>query len=179
MSTKIYNAYLWDGAVEELMLFLKELRIKYAEEATLHLVQFSGYLKEKEEEHKKEGKYFSLSSYLGSCINSGLNEPDNLDASAAVYFHRGKIAVQFFGLDLFYRDGKRPMMEILSNNPKLSEYDYWNNVDQPDEVTEEKWDERKDFWDFLRVPCEDGLIYEFSSRNTLWEIISSYREKTR
>lgn len=179
MSTKIYNAYLWDGTVEELMSFLKELRKKYAEEATLHLVQFSGWLKHKEEEYKSEGKYFSLSIYLRSCINAGLNEPDNLDSSAAVYFHRGKIALQFFGFELFYRDGKRPMMELLRSEPKLIEYDFWNNVDQPEELTEEQWDDRKDFWDFLQVPCEDGLIYEFSSRNTLWEIISNYREKTR
>lgn len=179
MSTKIYNAYIWNDTVEELMSFLKDLRKSYIQEASLHLVSFSNYLKHKEEEYKSEGKYFSLSTYIRSCINSGLNEPDNIEASAAVYFNQGKIAVQFFGFEVFYRDDKRPMMEIIKNHPKLMEYEYWDNVDEPEDIAEDQWEERKLFWDFLQVPNEDGLIYEFSSRNTIWAILQIYREKIR
>jgi len=176
MSTKIYNAYIWNGTVEELMSFLKDVRKAYIEEASEHLIQFSSYLKHQEEEYKKDGKYFSLSSYIRSCISAGLNEPDNIEASIAVYFHRDKIAIQCFGLELFYRDGHRPLAKMVSDHPQTEEYEFWNNVDQPEELSEEAWDDRKDFWDFLQVPCEDGLIYELSSRDTVWQIISNYNQ---
>lgn len=175
MSTKIYNAYIWDGTVEELVLFLKDLRQHYIEEGSLHMIQFSDFFKNLEEEYKKEGKYFHLSSYLRERISVGLNDPDNLDASAVVYFQDGKIAVQFFGLELFYRDGKRPLADLIKNNSKLQEYEYWDNVDQPEELSEDQWEERKAFWDFINVPVEDGLSYEFSTRGTLFEIISKYK----
>ena len=49
----------------------------------------------------------------------------------------------------------------------------------PEELTEEQWNEREEFWDFLGVPVEDGVFYEFSSTHTIWEIANNYKQKTR
>lgn len=179
MSTKIFNAYLWDGTAPELIEFLKDLRKKYIEAATDHLVQFQKWLEHQEEEYKRNKKYFSLSTYLQDQIIKGINNPDNIEASATVYFRDEMIAVQFFGLELFYKDDKRILDETIKNHPKLSEYSYWNNVDRLEGLTEDEWDERKEFWDFLNVPSEDGLIYEFSNRSAIWEIVPNYEQKIR
>jgi len=179
MSTKIYNAYLWSGSAPELMEFLKELRQKYIEVASEHLVKFQGSIEDARTQWKTKDQFFTISLYLQDRIHSNVNEPTNIEASAAVYFRGEKIAIQFFGLESFYLDRKRPLQEIIKNHPKLEECEYWNNVDTPEELTEEEWDARRDFWDFLNVPSEDGLIYEFSSRNTIWEICDNYRIKTR
>lgn len=180
MSTKIFNAYIWDGTAPELMEFLKEVRKKYVEAATEHLVMFHRWFETKEKEYKEKDQYFSMSIYLQDRIKVGLNDPDNIDASVAVYFRGDTIAVQFFGFELFWDKDKgiRPLQEFIKSNSKLSEYSYWNNVDEPEDVTEEEWDARRDFWDFLNVPAEDGLIYELSSRHTIWEIVSNYNQKT-
>lgn len=181
MSTKIFNAYIWDGIAPELMEFLKELRKKYIEAATDHLVMFHRLFETREKEYEEKGEYFSMSIYLQDRIKAGINDPDNIEASVAVYFRGDTIAVQFFGLELFWDKEKnvRPLQEFIKANSKLSEYSYWNNVDEPEDVTEEEWDARRDFWDFLDVPVEDGLIYELSSRDTIWEIVANYNQKTR
>jgi hypothetical protein len=181
MSTKIFNAYLWDGTAPELMEFLGEVRTKYIEVATNHLIFFQKWLESKEEDYKKDGKYFSLSLYLQDQIKKGINDPDNIEASVAVYFRDEMIAVQFFGFELFWdkESNTRPLQEFIKDNPKLSDYSYWNNVDEPEDVTEEEWDARRDFWEFLGVPSEDGLIYELSNRNTIWSIVAKYREKIK
>ena len=41
-------------------------------------------------------------------------------------------------------------------------YPYWNNSDQPDDVTDTEWDQRRDFWDRTvgsRPPAEQGLSW--------------------
>lgn len=38
------------------------------------------------------------------------------------------------------------------------EYGYWNNTDQPDEVTDQQWREREKAWDKLNAPRGDGLF---------------------
>lgn len=181
MSTKIFNAYLWSGTAPDLLEFLKELREKYIERASNHLVMFSGSIEDARKKWQTIDRFFTISLYLQDMIGSRINDPTNIEASAAVYFRDEMIAVQFFGLELFWdkETDTRPLMEIVKNHPNLSEYEYWNNVDPPEELSDEQWDERSEFWDFLNVPSEDGLIYEFSNQSAIWEIASNYKQKTK
>ena len=115
MSTKIFDAYLWSGTAPELMEFLKELRQKYIEVASNHLVRFQGSIEDARKTWEVKDKYFTISLYLQEQVSSGINDPTNIETSAAVYFRDEMIAVQFFGLGLFYEDGKRPLQEIVQN----------------------------------------------------------------
>jgi hypothetical protein len=178
MSTKIYNAYIWDGSIIDLMDFLKTFRQEYIRVASDHLVLFREYLEGMKEEYKEEGKYFHLPKYLQEKSITTLNDPDNIAASAVVYFVGDAIAVQFFGLDLFYINDDRPLRTLVQSHPKLKSYEYWDNVDAPEDLSENEWDERERFWDFLNVPSEDGLVYEWSTYLTLAEIARLYRKKT-
>ena len=46
----------------------------------------------------------------------------------------------------------------------IEEYGYWNNTDQPEELTENEWDERGIFWDEALgksgIPSKNSLILE-------------------
>lgn len=184
MSTKIYNAYLWAGTIEELINFFHVIRQEYIKQAVEHLIKFHKWFdaKEKEEKEKQNG-YFNLQFYLQAQIRKGLNEPDNIDASMMVYFHQNKIAFQTFGLELFIekqigqKDFERPLRNMVENHPKTKFYGYWNNVDPDESCSDEEWVERENFWDFLEVPSTSGLVYELSNSDTLWRITSLYDEQ--
>jgi len=55
------------------------------------------------------------------------------------------------------------------------EYAYWNNTDEPEGMTEEEWDARKNKWEKL-VPknkfSESGFCFEFAKNNELFFAIS-------
>jgi hypothetical protein len=177
MSTKIYTGYLWQGTIEEFTEFLNELREKYIEEAVTHLVFSNKWFEEKEKEYKDAGKYFSLSLYLQKQIDTGLNDPDNMEASVVAYFRDGKIAFTTHGLGLFYRDKHRPLQKFITEHSKVKFYGYWNNVDPDENCSDEEWEERELFWDFLDVPSECGLVWELSANPTIWKIVTQYYQK--
>lgn len=48
--------------------------------------------------------------------------------------------------------------EELIRQGVTEEYGYWNNVDRPDDISKEEWEDRKVAWDKMNVPSQDGLI---------------------
>lgn len=61
-------------------------------------------------------------------------------------------------LVLIYSAYNGYMEEILKSGV-VSEYGYWNNTDEPDDVTEEEWEIRKKAWDKLDIPADDGVSF--------------------
>lgn len=68
-------------------------------------------------------------------------------------------------LTVFYaeKDGFHSAWRSL---PEVKEYGYWNNTDQPDNVTDEEWAERRQSWDSVLlqnkssewIPSMNGLV---------------------
>lgn len=54
------------------------------------------------------------------------------------------------------------LYELLIKRPEITEYAYWNNVDQPDNISEEEWEQRKTDWDEALpgagIPKNNGMV---------------------
>lgn len=47
-------------------------------------------------------------------------------------------------------------------------FEYWNNTDRPDELTEEEWEERSEIWDAILEdprPNHNGVVFELDPKN--------------
>ena len=58
-------------------------------------------------------------------------------------------------------------LEALNAMPEVSEYGYWNNVDEPDNVTAKEWSKRKKDWNEalpgIGIPSENGFSIDLTS----------------
>ena len=160
MSTKIYNAYLWNDNIENLLLYLKEYKKQYISDVVNYLIKHREHL-EKEidktehkslycfllEEKNKSIDYSNFYTFIGSFI---------------IYPHLNKIAVQKF-------------TENFSNielDNRLTDYHYQNQTDSDN--TEEEDNERRIFWNDYNVPEEDGFCYDLITNKSLYEIYREY-----
>jgi len=182
MSTKIYNAFKFNGTPEQLMVILKDIKKEYTEQCKNDLsklkldeIEFNKkrYPFLEKDMYLKESDFpdFTLSNIIERETIIGERSPLNIDASAVVYFHDG-IFVQFFGLP----------DSIINKHPMFEDYHYQNqsdmsNYDEDKEpiesMTEERlqelnmdWIERRDTWDEILpwsdpVPSNNGLIFSF------------------
>lgn len=61
--------------------------------------------------------------------------------------------------------------KAFKNLPEVSWYGYWNNVDAPEDMSEEEWEQRKKDWDEALPGC--GVIREngfcFDLIDTMWD----------
>lgn len=68
---------------------------------------------------------------------------------------------------LFSERGGSEYRSALVDADVLEEYGYWDNTDQPDEITDKEWRHRKRAWDTLDVPADDGLLINTPSRTSV------------
>lgn len=191
MSTKIYNAFKFNGEIEELMKIFSDIKSEYSELTKNKLKKLNPDLvfeKKKYPFLEKDIKLKDLKNdTFGEFILSDIIEkekiisghhPFNIDASAVVYFFENNIYVQFFGLPRNYEK------TLLNKLKQFTDYHYQNSTDQSNyNWEEEKWDEMSDerqkeleqewkerlrVWegiyrnDLWRAPSECGLVYEFA-----------------
>lgn len=59
------------------------------------------------------------------------------------------------------------LRELVTGHPDVEEYGYWNNSDQPDGVTDQEWDERRQAWNRVLpgvgIPAESMLTFTLRS----------------
>lgn len=83
----------------------------------------------------------------------------DLDVSAIFIPLKDRILVFFYA-------EKEALTELWEAQPEVSEYMYWNNVDQPEELTEEEWEERSKVWEVAgidsKTPKEMGMEIVFN-----------------
>jgi hypothetical protein len=107
MSTKIYDAYKYNGSLYDLLNQLKDIRKEYQEEK-IELLSMFGNLEIEVENNKKVflkdldkeilGDLF-FGDYLEKRMKIGYNEPQNISASVVLYpYKNGEIYLHFFGL---------------------------------------------------------------------------------
>ena len=81
---------------------------------------------------------------------------------------------------------KNNYIKMFENDfPSLEDYHYQNQVDMPDDVSEEEWDKRSEKWDELMpsgIPAKDGIVtsielipykIEFDIRENFKELIDN------
>lgn len=190
MSTKIYNAFKFNGNNEELISIFKNIKLEYYDylQNKLTKLNFNKWNLEKkrykflEKDYTwKEFKELDFPEYILEDIFQVENKrgewhPLNIDASSVVYHCEEKIYVQFFGFD---RDFLKNQLDKYS---QFEDYHYQNSTDQSNydddkepwnEMSEERqkelekeWKERYRIWEKIMpdwsIPSECGLIYNFT-----------------
>lgn len=171
MSTKIFNAYKFNGSMDDLMVHLRNYRKKWVDFQVNRLLGI----------YKHRDKGVDHWSLLTSSIREHSSKPfpswsDLFDirGSVAVYFHDGRIYVQTFLKNIVFENVTIP--EFIDD--RFIDFHYQNQCDPwydcSDLSEEEKvvaaadWENRKKVWDDifsdgLNSPVEAGLTYEFTS----------------
>ncbi len=153
MSTKVYDAFIYKGKIEDLMRWLFKKREQYKEykkkEISL-LFNFKG--------NKKEfgNSYFAIADLIERAVKQEKNIVINYQAQAVVYFHKGKIYVKFFSL---------PPKLLPKKNSKFIDFHYQNSTDKPNNISQREWNYRERTWDEIMKYNsfgENGLTLEFT-----------------
>ena len=178
MSTKIYDAYKYDGGLHSLLKQLQSIRTEYQEEMINILSIF-----EKLEIEVENGKKVMLKDlhneilgdmffgdYLEKRMKIGYNEPQNISASVVLYPYKDDIYLHFFGLKKKYIDKIEGIRDFhYQNQSDMSNYDWneekWEDMsEERQKELEEDWDNRRDIWDEIlgyNTPSESGFSFEF------------------
>lgn len=157
MSWKIYNAYEWTGSLELLLKILREIREE-------HWTHSRGVLMSNLDKEKFWARFTEYQNALKKALSSMEHEQfhdrfgiiENVAASAVVTPWRGRLFVQFFGLDRHVRRGMR--------HRKLKDFHWQNSSDCPPEVKAKAWAEREGVWKSIFEkdgrPSRAGLVFE-------------------
>lgn len=186
MSTKIYNAYKFEGKIIELLPALKKVSKKYTENRLkfLSLVALRSYMPAKD-----EGRYVMqsiarkeaykrkdlLKKRVKEANDANTRDSDVTDASAVVYFHKNNIYVQFFG-DF--------IVDSSINKRLFKDFHYQTSTDCPENVTNREWNRREKIWDEIfgssGIPNIEGFIYllfiESEYREFLWKKLNEIED---
>jgi hypothetical protein len=88
--------------------------------------------------------YFELFELQSEIVKSKLRNPSvDFSLEIAIYPINNK---KFLGV---YFTEQSDYLEILQEFKWYSEYGYWNNTDQPDNISDKEWTKRKKDWGFL------------------------------
>jgi len=173
MSTKIYNAYKFNGSIEDLMVFLWDLKKKYWENVEY---VFKGSM--------VWDYYFVNMDRLKAIdeFEKGMRKGTRFNyydpsASVVVYFYKKHIYVQFFGVfeDLYKLDESK----ILDH--RFKDYHYQNSTEGPDDVSQRSWNTRKRTWDEIMSHGgsfrENGLTFDVFCENDAFSFVWKLKEE--
>ena len=126
MSTKIYNAYLWNDSIENLLSYLKEYKEEYLNQVSNYLYIHSEYLENEVQKTAYKDVYFYLSDEQNK--SKTYDNFFTFVGSVIIYPHNNKIAVQFF---------TERFIKIKLDN-RLTDYHYQNQVDSDNTEEDEE-----------------------------------------
>jgi hypothetical protein len=164
MSTKIYNAYKWNGTSFEVLLGkLKQLRIEFIEEISKELALYTENM-----------TYLEILYKLQEETLKGYRSPFNLETSAVAFPVNGEIYLQFFGVSDKLR------RRVFKG--ELTDYHYQNQTDKPSRVSYKEWEERRKFWDIVLPdefdrPSIAGFSYNVCTKTDEAWVALKVREK--
>lgn len=155
MSTKIFNAYKFEGTLLELQAELLKVRkenyaLRYKDmEAWLKAVMNKQTEKISITQHR-----FDFSQLLKTARQSTQKEFFDFSTEAVIYpIEERLFLVQFFRL---------PGEVAIPSSFK--DYHYQNQTDQPEDISDEDWQCRETLWDSIfdtyNTPAEAGFMYE-------------------
>jgi hypothetical protein len=180
MSTKIYNGYISNLNINQLLFKFRDIIENFEN------IKIEGYLKHLAEKATFEidKKYFNndvvnqkdviWKIYEDDCkkineqVKRGIRESD-IDFSAnCCLFPLCNIPFFSKTLILFYSESIE-IRDYWKNLYFISDYFYYNNSDKPDNISENKWEQRrKDWYIFLGAtgtPSKNGYVFKFTDED--------------
>jgi hypothetical protein len=188
MSTKIYNAYIFNGTLKEVFLLKTELQKVYIADVKNALMALKDFelkdikpfatqpmandaLKNCQEKTIGNAPWMYLQDILKGIANIGFRETLNFSASMMLYSHEEKIIVQFFGIYPHWLDKYcflQKSVKLLNSyvrRKKLVDFHYQNQTDKPSRISNKAWDEREKIWDEIfneyTTFANAGFSYDF------------------
>ena len=160
MSTKIYNAYKWNGSLTDLPKVKSRLD-KIRERAKAHFMSELGKLLPPNFNARV------IIEELRRILLLRYNNSLNFNSSAVVYIHKNNIYVQFFGLDSI------PNFDRWLRG--FSDFHYQNQTDRPPEISDEDWAARRKVWDDIfkhnSAPSKVGFVFPIIEYETIPELV--------
>ena len=157
MSTKIYNGIKFKtNNIYELLTQLKSIK------PNIHNSFLKNFLYVFISEHfitnsKIPEKYAIWHALTSEKIEKNISFHSNYYRKFSIIIiprSNGELYGLYFGSDKY--------INLLYSNDIAVEYGYYNNSDQPDDITEEDWDTRRDVWDEILdydAPVHAGFEY--------------------
>lgn len=173
MSTKVYNAYrlkenvdLWD--------FLHDVRVQAVSIIQTKLREFYDLIKEHPEylEITEENPtYCDISDAVrdkyGEQLSRLERNPYNLDVSLSVRRFENRYYIRAFSDKIaIFGDP----LTFLRDDERLENYEYWNNTDRPEDVSDEDWKERERCWNELDKKRFDSLILDIVAYHNFHQV---------
>lgn len=173
MSTKIYTAYRLKDS-NDFWPFLRDVRRTAIENIRKVLLElFETLLPEVDsasEAYQKALETFKTEdrarAYLVERLitdqyrlqaSSSQRDYYDFDVSIAVREHEGRLyLVPYCDMQM------RGVLDFLKDDPRLEDFAYWNNSDQPKEVSRAEWDERQKIWDLIDATPPADTLYKAS-----------------
>jgi hypothetical protein len=93
---------------------------------------------------KEDGKWKDFYAYLVELYIENHDKsmtPDNIQAGAVLFYYRGNLYGWLYG------DYVNDTKEYLNKLAYIRDYSYWNNSDQPKDLTARQWSARGKKWD--------------------------------
>jgi hypothetical protein len=186
VSTKIYNGYrlapdtdLWEfterlrseGNPRRDALDL-EVITAAAESVAARQATVDGKVTERSREAHLMGGYHAWDEAMRQLAESRLGDPHQLDVTFIRDPETNRI------LALLYAGSK--IEEVFTGQPEVTEYGYWDNTDQPEDVTDEEWEERRVTWDRCLgydPPVRRGVSFQLRGSATDGIVEMIYRER--
>jgi hypothetical protein len=160
VSIKIYEAYLFLGKQEELIPTL----VKWRDRAISRLTFCMKLLME---QRKPESDFFKTWNALATDVrkDSINSQRSYLDFNLGVGIHQVGSIIAIRPFYECINRAARDTMAFLKDELLLAPFEYWDNVDQPEEVSDEEWNERKKFWNATNMPVAvnwlDALSFHY------------------
>jgi hypothetical protein len=168
MSTKVYNAFrlredidLWD--------FIHDARKKTTDIVSERMNEVHKKVKSNRAlwepwDFHEDTTYFDFvdtiyNRYRGQ-LGKSERSPYNLDVSITIRRFEGRLYLMGFS-DRVAVFGD--VLEWMREDDRLENYEYWNNTDEPEDVTMEEWEERSRCWDEMDKNWLDYLALDLVS----------------
>lgn len=187
MSTKIYNGYrlaadtdVWEfterlreqGNDERDRLDLEAIE-RAAEQLEAKRIADGGDLSPSPSpEARLMSGYLVWDELMRGLKDSRLGDPHQLDVTFIRDAETGRIYC------LLYAGNS--ISHVFTEQPEVEEYGYWNNADQPEDVSDEEWEERRAVWDRILgwdPPVRRGLGFDLRADATDGIVEMIYRKK--
>ena len=172
MSTKIYNGYIAKNtSIEALyphLLVASEYVFSYLERELLL----------EAERIENSDKDISSTGLIHELRLLKDEKGHDFDSSIVLFPCEGDVLILLFG-------GSKVESLYTSKLPMVEDYFYFNNSEEPDEISLEEWEERGRRWDIVMpsgIANKTGLILENSFRQTqeiLWYTSSEHLDEIR
>lgn len=150
MSTKIYNAYITDKSLSELLLIFNSLAIE-CEELKLNLLRQSMTGISSDE-------YYGLAMKARDDHNNDIINNLDFQLEVVIFEVKNKRLLMLFG-------NKEIMKFAISKMPFITDFHYQYFTDKPDNITKKEWRKREKFWNKAIPtgrPSSHGFVFELS-----------------